>query len=394
MARRWNQSIDDWGFSESRPGYGWLVIGLIIVYLLGALTGPILWNQLTGNPATNAIGSDGLPPSGVSGSVLPPRVDSNTISRIYRLSQPSVFTITTVSSGNSTTGPSEDIGTGFLIDNQGDIATNNHVVSGQTRVSVTVLGRVIAGRVVGTDPLDDLAIVRIDPPAGLHPLPLGTAASIQPGDMVVAIGNPFELTGSVTAGIISGLNRTMPTQSGREMTGLLQTDAALNPGNSGGPLLDSAGQVIGINTAIESPVQGSVGIGFAIPIDRLKDLRGQLLSGAVIHHPWLGIGAYDIDPSLQQSLHLPVSQGVLVLSVAKHGPAANAGIRPDKMKNGQPTGTGDIIVAVNRHAVSSVGDLTAYISQFAVGTTVDVTIVRNGTRLHVKVTLGNFPNSP
>ena len=174
-------------------------------------------------------------------NALPPALSGNTVSQIYQMARPSVVTITAVAnSGTSKNSPEEDIGTGFFIDDQGDIATNNHVVNGQTTVSVTLDNHTYTGKVIGTDALDDLAVVRITPPpSGVKPLSLGTAKTLQPGDLVVAIGNPFDLTASVSAGIVSGLNRSVPTDSGRLMSGLVQTDAALNPGNSGGPLLNA-----------------------------------------------------------------------------------------------------------------------------------------------------------
>jgi S1-C subfamily serine protease len=317
----------------------------------------------------------------------------NVITRIYNAAKDSIVAITAVSTAQDRQSPQESVGTGFLIDTNGDIATNEHVVSGMKTVSVSFGGKTVTGTVVGTDPLDDLAIVHIPPQNGMHPLPLGTSQGLQPGDLVVAIGNPFELTNSVTAGIISGLNRSMPTQSGRVMSGLLQTDAALNPGNSGGPLFNADGQVVGINTAIESPVEGSVGIGFAIPIDRLRQLLPQLLRGEHISHPWLGISGEDITPGVQQKYHLPVSQGVLIIRCVSGGPAAAAGLHGDSGGEDHPVGDGDIITGVNGQPVASVADLTAAISNYPVGTTVHLTVLRHGKTLDIAVKLGAWPEN-
>jgi S1-C subfamily serine protease len=265
------------------------------------------------------------------------------------------------------------------------------VVSGKKQVSVKLGGQTYTGQVVGTDPMDDLAVVRITPPPGVRPLSLGSAKGLQPGEPVVAIGNPFQLTNSVSAGIVSGLNRSMPTESGRLMSGLIQIDAALNPGNSGGPLLDARGQVIGINTAIESPVAGFVGIGFAVPIDRFVALLPNLLQGTAVDHPWLGIRALDIDPAVQQQFKLPVSQGVLVISTVSGGPAAKAGLHADSGGANKPVGDGDIITAIDGHPVADVAELTAIVNQDRVGQTVTLSVLRRGKPISVRVTLAPWP---
>ncbi|MCL6637008.1 MAG: trypsin-like peptidase domain-containing protein [Alicyclobacillus sp.] len=343
----------------------------------------------SGTPANNTLGGGTVP------LATPPVVapGSNPVPQVYQQAVPSVVTITAVSGAGTQNGPEEDIGTGFFIDDQGDIATNEHVVSGQKQVSVELGDKVYTGQVLGTDPMDDLAVVHITPPPGVRPLPLASVKSLQPGDLVIAIGNPFQLTDSVTAGIVSGLNRSMPTDSGRLMSGLIQTDAALNPGNSGGPLLNAQGQVVGINTAIESPVAGSVGIGFAIPVDRLVQLLPSLLHGTAVQHPWLGIQALDISPALQQQYHLPVAKGVLVVATVSGGPAAKAGLHPDSSHGkGMPVGDGDIIIAVDGQSVSDVASLTAAIANDPVGKVVDLTVLRGGQEIHVKVTLAAWPS--
>ncbi|MBX5435648.1 MAG: trypsin-like peptidase domain-containing protein [Alicyclobacillaceae bacterium] len=401
MAGRWNRWDDDWEFPRGSSGLrrAAVAVSLLLAYALGVWTGGTVFHR-THSAAIPAPpppdSADQMPANNSSSSPLPPDLNGNVITRIYRSARPSVFTITAVTTKARDGGPGADIGTGFLIDHDGDIATNNHVVSGFHTVSVTVNDTTYKGTVIGTDPLDDLAIVRIPPPPGIQPLPLGTSKTLQPGDLVVAIGNPFELTASVTAGIISGLNRSMPTDSGRVLTGLLQTDAALNPGNSGGPLLNARGEVVGINTAIESPVEGSVGIGFAIPIDRLKQELPLLRVGKAVQHPWLGIVADDITPELEQALHLPVSQGVLVRQVVKGGPAAKAGLIPDTspLSASLPKGDGDVITAVNGRPVGSVADLTSAISQYPVGTVVHLTVLRHGKTIEVDVKLGNWNQRP
>ncbi len=408
MARRWNE-FDDW-MQPSRASHGYrngrivlsIVLGVVIVYGLGVWSGL----QMAGEslPTTPLSTSSTQPmQSPNSPNLLPLQgASGNLITDIYESAHNSVVTITAVTAVGSKNGPQEDIGTGFFIDKRGDIATNAHVVNGLSKVTVTLGNRTFAGQVIGSDALDDLAVVRISPPANIVPLQLGSAKSLRPGNLVVAIGNPFQLSQSVSSGIVSGLNRSMPTQTGHIMNGLVQTDAALNPGNSGGPLFNAAGEVVGINTAIESPVQGSVGIGFAIPIDRLVQLMPQLVSGTNVKHAWLGIEGLDIDPLMQSGLKLPVGEGIYVTVVTHGSPADTAGIKGDtstkiadldSASNYQQVlhGDGDIIVAAAGQPVSSVEQLTQIIEQSSPGSVVALTVLRHGQRITFQTTLGNWP---
>lgn len=408
MGRGWLDDEWDLPSSSSRGARLWRtalfgVIGLGIVYGLGVWTGVSMRPVQIVAPSSPNAAQMPTQSGGAAGTSLPPaEASGNVISAIYNQVKNSIFTITAVSSGNSSINPQEDVGTGFLIDHNGDIATNAHVVNGQSEVTVTLGQQTFRGHVVGADVLDDLAIVHIDAPPSLQPLSLGSAGTLQPGDLVIAIGNPFELTESVSAGIVSGLNRAMPMASGHVMNGLIQTDAALNPGNSGGPLFNAQGQVVGINTAIESPIEGSVGIGFAIPIDRFKQLEEKLLTGQSIGHPWLGIAGIDVDPGLQQALSLATDQGAYVTYVTPGSPAATAGLHGDSgvtSKNVNSSnlysdlkGDGDIIVAAAGQSVDSVETLTSILDRYEPGDTVTLTILRNGQRMQIKVTLGNWPN--
>ncbi|RIV26710.1 PDZ domain-containing protein [Alicyclobacillaceae bacterium I2511] len=412
MAKRWRDE-EAWGSPrQSRRHRKWpMITGAVVLYALGVVTGSILalGNGSAGNTGNavqypsstlpgSANGSAGTGSGAVASgsgstlSALPPEFDSTLITRIYKSAVPSVVTITAVTNSKAN-GPGEDIGTGFFINGKGDIATNNHVVSGHKTVEVTLGTKNYTGVVLGTDPLDDLAVVHITASPAASPLPLGTAKDLQPGDLVVAIGNPFQLTASVSAGIVSGINRSMPMPTGGVMGGLIQTDAALNPGNSGGPLLNAQGQVVGIDTAIESPVEGSVGVGFAIPIDRLVRLLPDLLKGTPITHPWLGISGLDINPAVAQAYHLPVSQGVLVMALVPGGPAANAGLQGDTSHTATPAGDGDIITAVDGHAVADVASLTAAITNDPVGTVVHLSVIHHGQTKTVNVTLGAWPKN-
>lgn len=428
MGRRKNDE-DDWGFEDSynRHSFGGngrrrfsggrgaitLLVSAVVIYGLGIWTGvgfthPSVIKVPVYIPNQGSTGASGTSNSGStassSGNTANAGVDSNSslITNLYQKVQNSIFTLTAVSGGNSKSAE-EDVGTGFLIDNQGDIATNAHVVNGQSEVTVTLNNnQTLQGHVLDADTLDDLAIVHITPPPNIQPLTLGDSSSMQVGQLVVAIGNPFQLTESVSSGIISGLGRSMPMQTGHIMNGLLQTDAVLNPGNSGGPLFNGNGDVIGINTAIESPVEGSVGIGFAIPINRLKTLLPQLLAGKKVGHSWLGISGFDLDPPTAKLMNLPVTSGAYVVYTEPKSPAAAAGIRGDSAatsKNlttigpGQLKDDGDIIVACNGDTVTSVEDLTADLDNFQPGQTVKLTVVRQGKRLVLSVTLGAWPAS-
>ncbi|WAH35841.1 S1C family serine protease [Alicyclobacillus dauci] len=411
MGRRWNE-FDDWP-SERRgkrfKGAVWpsVVAGLAVFYVFGIWTGAAIAHPRSSvvsyvpSPGNNNASQSSAASQG--NSPLPGVADSNLVTNIYNQTKDSIFTITAVANQSGNSGAQEDIGTGFLINNQGDIATNAHVVGSAKTVDVTVGKTKYKGKVVSADQLDDLAIVHIDAPPSLKPLPLGTAKSLQPGNLVIAIGNPFELTASVSSGIVSGLNRSMSEQNNHVMNGMIQTDAPLNPGNSGGPLLNASGQVVGINTLIESPIEGSIGIGFAIPIDRLVALEQQLVSGKQIEHAWLGIEGMDIDSVMQNEMHLASDTGVYVTQVSKGGPAAKAGLRGDsngsKLSSASQSddpfkllkGDGDIITGVDGQTVNTIEELTQVINGRQPGQVLDLTVLRNGSKTHVKVTLGTWP---
>jgi S1-C subfamily serine protease len=288
-------------------------------------------------------------------------------------------------------------GSGFLIDNQGHILTNNHVVDQATSVEV-VLGnsKDVEAKVVGTDAADDLALIQIDTSAmpGVTPVTLGNSDAVKPGQMAIAIGNPYGLDDSITVGVISGLDRTLTSSVGRPITGLLQTDAAINPGNSGGPLLNSQGEVIGINTAIENPMTGAQGIGFAVPINTAKDQLQSLLQGQNIKRPWLGISGTAITSDLVQKLSLTVDQGVYVITATADSPAEKAGIKGSGTdSNGDPVTGGDIITAVDGTAVKKVEDLVSYFNTKKAGDNVLLNIIRDGKTMQVLVTLGTWPDN-
>ncbi len=334
-------------------------------------------------------------PSGTNvGAIKPVTIDesSATINVAAKVS-PAVVRITvtgTASSGNSGVIPETGVGSGVIYDSNGWILTNKHVVTGGDKFDVELKdGRVFSGKVYGTDTLTDLAIIKIDA-TGLTTAAIGESDALKVGELVVAIGSPLgTYSNSVTSGIVSATGRTITTDgSTKPLNNLIQTDAAINPGNSGGPLLDADGNVIGINTAIAS---GSNGIGFAIPIDIARPIMAEAVAGQALARPYMGISFVSIDRQFATDHKLSVMDGAYVGATDASGqategvvagaPAATAGIKD-----------GDIITAVGGKTIDQEHPLDATLSQFSPGQTIDVTLLRDGTSLTVKVTLATRPS--
>ncbi|MDP2660308.1 MAG: trypsin-like peptidase domain-containing protein [Dehalococcoidia bacterium] len=304
-------------------------------------------------------------------------------------------TVTDLFQQNST---QQATGSGFVLDPQGHIVTNDHVVAGASKLGVTFSdGSTAEASVVGTDPSNDLAVIKVDVPAGsLHPLKLGDSSTLRVGQLAIAIGSPFRLQGTVTLGVVSSLGRDLQGTNGRVIGGIIQTDAAVNPGNSGGPLLNSSGEVIGVNSAIFSPSGGNVGIGFAIPVNTVKRWVPDLITQGRARHPYLGITGQTLDPQLAKSLAISVQQGVLLAQVASGTPAATAGLRggdrQTRVGNVRVVTGGDIITAINGSKVKAIEELTYYLdAQTSVGDKVTLTVVRGNDTLTVSVTLAERP---
>jgi len=296
-------------------------------------------------------------------------------------------------------------GSGFLIDTEGHIVTNHHVVRGADTIWVTFSdGSLREAKVLGTDPFSDLAVLKVeDLPPSAVPLELGDSDTLQVGQRVIAIGNPFGLQGTMTVGVISALGRVLPTvttATGGSFSNpeIIQTDAAINPGNSGGPLLDSAGRVVGVNTAIRTTTGGNMGVGFAVPVNTVKRIVPRLISEGTYRYPYLGITADNrfTLAQLARELDLPVTQGVLVSAVEPGGPADRAGIRGGT-RTVRVLGTtvqvgGDIIIAIDGHPIRDFNELIAYlVRETEVGQVVTVTIVRDGKQMDISVRLGERP---
>jgi S1-C subfamily serine protease len=292
--------------------------------------------------------------------------------------------------------PQEGSGSGSIIDKAGHILTNYHVIEGAQSLDVTLLdGSKWKAKVIGVDPNNDLAVIRINaPPNKLIVVPFGDSTALEVGQKVLAIGNPFGLAGTLTVGIVSSLGRTMRARNNRLMSGIVQTDAAINPGNSGGPLLNSKGEMVGINTAIFSPVGASIGIGFAVPVNTAKKVVSQLIRKGYVSYPWLGITGQDIHQDLAELLGWKTS-GVLIAEVIRGGPAYKAGLkggtRRVQVMNLIIVMGGDYIVSLDGVRVETMDEIIDYLNTKSVGDSIDVTYVRDKKEQTRAVVLEELP---
>ncbi|HVG39519.1 MAG TPA: trypsin-like peptidase domain-containing protein, partial [Pyrinomonadaceae bacterium] len=277
---------------------------------------------------------------------------------------------------------------GSIIDAQGHILTNHHVVAGAQSLTVDLGGeKKYPARIVGVDADTDLAVIQVKAPREqLTVMPLGDSEKLVVGQKVLAIGNPFGLDRTLTTGVISGLQRPIRARTGRLIEGAIQTDASINPGNSGGPLLDSQGHMIGINSQILSPAGGSVGVGFAIPVNIAKRIVPQLIQNGQVSRPKLGIFPYNVE-DVKDRVRLPVSAGVLVYQIYPNGAAAGAGLRGFTQDNNGDVFLGDIITGINGDKVDNKDDLARVLDKYQIGDTVQVEIIRNNGRTSVPVRL-------
>ncbi len=296
--------------------------------------------------------------------------------------------------------PQEGAGSGFVLDREGHILTNYHVIEGVETIEVSFGDQLTAlAEVIGIDPRNDVAVLKVDvAPEQLHPVTLGSSANLSVGQWAIAIGNPFGQFGrTLTTGVISALDRTIEGPDNRTITGIIQTDAAINRGNSGGPLLDSSGRVIGITSAIFSPTGASAGVGFAVPVDTIKRILPDLLTFGRYRHPWLGIRhVYNITPGLADVLNLPVDKGLLLVQLYDSSPLLNAGIRGAQREeiigNQRVYTGGDIVTAVNGAPIDAIAELETLLeSTYRVGDVVTITLIRDGRTLETQVELVEEP---
>jgi S1-C subfamily serine protease len=320
--------------------------------------------------------------------------DESQVQTLYDSAIASVVKIETSQSGNGTSFRENGQGSGFLVDNAGNFLTNNHVIEGAHRVTVVLeSGRRIQGKVVGSDPGNDLALVHVDPSRieGIIPLVLADSSKVRPGALAVALGSPFGLQGSVTVGVISGVDRSLPSSTNRPIVNMLQTDAAIFPGNSGGPLLNSSGQVIGINTAVAS--RGNESLGFAVPSNTARSILERLSIGAEIQRPWLGVSLLTVGSAEGSSLDVGVERGVYIVDGVEGSPAEVAGLKSDANGNGLPSKDGDVILKADGIDIDEVNDLISFFNTKQPGDQVTLQLHRDGKTIDVTVTLGGWPDS-
>jgi putative serine protease PepD len=300
----------------------------------------------------------------------------SSLTQLYRNVTPGVVEITVSGTTTDTFGGTQQSvseGSGFVVDTKGDIVTNAHVVDGGSSISVRFQnGKVAKATLVGSDDSSDIAVIKVDVPASqLHPLTLGDSSTIEPGVEVVAIGSPFGLPETMTSGIVSAIDRTITAPNRYSIAGAIQTDAPINHGNSGGPLLTANGEVIGVNAQIDSDSGGNDGVGFALPINAVKSAVNTLIAGGKVQHAYLGISVGNTTNDV----------GAQVERVVAGSPAASSGLK-----------AGDVITAIDGKPITSADDLTAAVSARAPSDKVTVTITRSGTSKTIDVTLGTRPS--
>ena len=324
------------------------------------------------------------------------------VNEIYERASSGVVQITSTSGNIGGASQQQALGSGFVIDKAGRIVTNYHVIQGADEIRVSFSNRdTVEAQLVGSDPSTDLAVLQVDTSASaLTPLSLGDSDKVEVGDPVVAIGNPFGLDRTATSGIVSALQRLITAPNSFTIDHVIQTDAPINHGNSGGPLLNSRGQVIGVNTQIETGgvASGNVGIGFSVPSNTVKDVVAQIVRTGRVDHAYLGIGGQAITPDVADTYNLPVSKGVLIESVKDESGAAKAGLEGGQTQVVVAGETyvlgGDIIVAFEGKQISSIEQLRDAIARHKPGDKVSLVIYRDAKKTSVTVTLARQPPSP
>lgn len=383
---------------------------IAIVFLLGAslacsLSAPERNQSPEKKPETKVLVQTAAPPTPMvtplqEQALVTSDIEEELLINIYERANPAVVNIDVAANDFEGDLSGLGSGSGFVYDKEGHVVTNNHVVAEADEVRVTFSdGRVVVANLVARDLDSDLAVLKVDvDPSMLHPLELGDSNTLKVGQRVVAIGNPYELGGTMTVGIISALGRSLQGRDFYSIPDIIQTDAAINPGNSGGPLLDSEGQVVGINTAIRSEGRFNSGVGFAVPINIMKRVVPALITEGRYRYPYLGISSNTLFTvgELALVLDLPVQRGVLISDVRPDGPAIDAGIQGGDREIevwGMPVNVGgDIILAIDDYQVRDFDDLIAYlVRETSVGQEVTLTVLRDENRLQFPLTLVERP---
>lgn len=396
-----------------RSSFGSALLGGALVAVVGAvllLTGAV---KSSGGGTTTIEQTAAAPIAATSSEEGGNGNGGNTVDEIYKADGNGVAFIESSipaeesSEGFNPFGESESqgggtaTGSGIVLDSQGHILTNNHVIEGADKIEVKLgeSDKEYTAEVVGTDPASDLALLKVSAPSSeLTPLTLGDSSKMEVGDPVVAIGNPFGLDRTVTSGIVSALQRQIQAPNGFSIDNVIQTDAAINPGNSGGPLINDAGEVIGINSQIETGgngADGNVGIGFAIPINTAKEVISELETKGTVEHAYLGITGGTITPQLAEVVNLPTKVGVLIAGVEPGGPAAKAGLKGGSTEatiDGENvTLGGDVITEAEGQKITNMEQIIELVSQKKVGDKMTIKYLRDGKEQTATVTLGTRP---
>ena len=288
-------------------------------------------------------------------------------------------------------------GSGWVYSSDGYIITNHHVIEGATEIKVHFLeGTILEAEVVGTDPYSDLAVLKVEPDRELDPLPVGDSKKLKVGDRIAAVGNPYGLSGSMTTGIVSQKGRLLSGVGGFSIANVIQIDAAVNPGNSGGPLLNTQGKVVGVNTAIQSSTGSFTGIGFAIPSITVERVANTIIKNGEYRHPWIGVEGRDVNPEIREEMDLNVSRGFLIINVKNGSPADRAGLIGGdmvvKIDGREVRLGGDVILEIDDKKVRSINDILVYLeSSTEVGDTVEFTVLRDGEKKEISLTLSERP---
>jgi len=374
-------------------GYPAAALAVMLVIVVGTLLGGVVLPQyfnlhpvFSAQPVAPASpGAPVQPPFAQPSPGGPVQVmsEESVVINVVKQVRPSVVNIDTESQVQTAFGvfPQQGAGSGVIVRPDGYILTNNHVVQGASTIKVTLIGgKVLSGRLIGRDPLADLAVIKVDSKDPLLAARLGDSRGLQVGQLAIAIGNPFGLGSTVTTGVVSALNRNIELPN-LIVENLIQTSAAINPGNSGGALVDSSGSVIGINTAI---IPNAQGIGFAIPSDVARTEMDSLIANGRVIRPWVGvIYGGEVDPQAAKSYNLGTDHGVVVRQVEPNAPAGRAGLQ-----------AGDIITAVNGDRVDNWNTFVHDVVSKKIGDSIRLTIIRDGAPRTLSVTLAERPAEP
>ncbi len=388
------------------------IVGLALVVVAGFITNFTLTDHTSTQNQTPAtpiidIQEPTLSPKLEYAAITDSASQKSPLTVLFKKVESSVVQINTkvsttnpniIINGSPLESQSSRLGSGFVYDTQGHIITNNHVIDGAQIVDVRFVdGNIYSAKVIGTDPFNDVAVLQITDDFSeetLTPLPLANSADLEVGQQIIAIGNPFGLSNTMTTGIVSQIGRLLPNQdAGYSIPGVIQTDAAINPGNSGGPMLNLEGQVIGINTAIQSTTGEFSGIGFAVPSNTIKRLVPALIQDGKYSHPWLGVSGTSLTPDIAKQIGLAKNyHGVFVTSVVPDSPAQKAGLQEATYNAERVLKSGDVIIALDGKMVRDIDDLIIYLAENKlVGDVVSIQINRAGDLVELSASLASRP---